>query len=288
MSAKKRKLGRGLDSLLPPSAKPEGESLPFREIPLAQLKPNLNQPRTHFQDEAIEELAASIKEKGVLQPLLVRKNHDHYEIIAGERRFRASTVAGLTAVPCREIEASDEASFEMALIENLQRENLNPMEEARAFSSLISQFDLSQEEAANRVGKKRSTVANALRLLNLPVDIQDDLFENRITSGHARAILSLPDAVKQRALRNMILAKSLSVRAAEQAARRLNKKKQPTPPKARDKEVQMRSLQEAFSAKIGLPVFIRPSSNDTGKIEITYQSLDDFELISDFFGVETS
>ena len=291
MSAKKRALGRGLDSLLSTSSSDEAVSTGdsrVMEIDIGDLQPNANQPRFRFEDTPIAELADSIREKGILQPLLVRHHMGRYEIIAGERRFRAAKSIGLTRLPCLVTDVSDQESFEIALIENLQREDLNAMEEARAFKSLIEQFSLSQEQAAARVGKNRSTVANSLRLLNLPLDIQEDILEGRITSGHARAILQLPDPPKQRALRNIIVSKGLSVREAESAARKMLKPRAPKPPKPATIEAQMRSLQESFSMKIGLPVFIKPLTEHSGKIEIQYHTLDDFETISDFFGVETT
>ncbi len=295
MSAKKRALGRGLDSLIGPkdvkkaTAKPEaaGDS-GLLELPIDDIKPNLNQPRKEFDEDRISELADSIREVGVLQPLLVRKLDDHYELIAGERRFRASRVAGLEKVPCRLTEASDERSFEMAIIENLQREDLNPLEEAKAFRSLIEQFDLSQQEAARRVGKQRSTVANALRLLHLPKDIQEDVEKELLSPGHARAILSLEDAPKQRALRNAIVSKSMSVRQAETEAKRLAKSgdKAPKKPK-KSRDSQLEDLQERFTVKLGLPVKIQASSAKKGKVTIQFQSLDEFDRISEWFGVES-
>ncbi|MBN1866573.1 ParB/RepB/Spo0J family partition protein [Candidatus Sumerlaeota bacterium] len=291
MSAKKRVLGRGLDSLLTPSS-PEPVSAPGHhrvvEIDLDDLHPNLHQPRAHFDDSHIAELADSIRAKGILQPLLVRRHMGRYEIIAGERRYRAAKSLGLEKVPCLVTDATDQESFEIALVENLQRENLNAMEEARAFKSLIEQFGLSQEQAAARVGKNRSTVANSLRLLNLPLDIQEDILEGRLTSGHARAILQLPDAPKQRSLRNVIISRGLSVREAESAARRMLKPRKPRPPRPATFEAQMRSLQEAFSMKIGVPVFIKALTEHSGKVEIQYHNLDEFEAISEFFGVENT
>ncbi|MFW5870535.1 MAG: ParB/RepB/Spo0J family partition protein [Candidatus Sumerlaeota bacterium] len=257
------------------------------ELPVGQIRPNLNQPRSEFNEEGISELADSIREVGVLQPLLVRKQDDHYELIAGERRFRASKIAGLEAVPCRLTEVSDERSFEMAIIENLQREDLNPMEEARAFRSLIEQFDLSQQEAAHRVGKQRSTVANALRLLHLPKDIQEDVESDQLSPGHARAILSLEEAPKQRALRNMIVSNGLSVRQAEVEARKLAEKLEKKPEKkTNERDAQLRDLEESFSLKLGLPVKIHSATAKKGKVQIAFQSLDEFDRITDFFGVE--
>jgi ParB family chromosome partitioning protein len=286
MSVKKRALGRGLDALIVP-VEPEPQAQPERqvlEIPLADIRPNVNQPRQRFPEEDIAGLAGSIRERGILQPLLVRKQFGSYELVAGERRLRAAESLGMTSVPCLLVDASDEQSFVLALIENLQRENLNPMEEAKAFQSLIEQFRLTQEDLARRLGKNRSTIANSLRLMTLPLDIQEDVLEGRLSAGHARAILQVPDPAKQRQLRNVILARGLSVRQAEAQARAMTKEKRPAPPKPVSADVQLRSLQEQFSLKLGLPVFIKPLTDQSGKVEIHYTSLDDFQLIADFFG----
>lgn len=293
MSAKKRALGRGLDSLLgerrpladAPSA-PTGRQVV--EIPVAEITPNPNQPRFRFVDEPISDLANSIREQGILQPLLVRVLGSGYELIAGERRFRAAKTLEMETVPCLVLDVGEEESVEMALVENLQRENLNPMEEARAFQALIEKFELTQEEASKRVGKARATVANSLRLLNLPLDVQEDVLEGRLTAGHGRAILGVPETPKQRQLRNLIISKNLSVRQAEAQARKLATSRKRKPPKPSSVDAQMRSLQEEFSMKLGLPVFIKAVTSQSGKIEIQYHTLDDFEVVSDFFGVETS
>jgi ParB family chromosome partitioning protein len=273
-----------MESDLPETLQDHGRRV--AEIPLSEIRPNINQPRSQFDDEHIVELASSIKEKGILQPLLVRRRRDYYELIAGERRFRAATSLEMESVPCLVVDVSDETSFEMALIENIQREDLNAIEEAKAYQSLMSQFHLNQEEVADRVGKRRPTVANSLRLLNLPLDIQEDVLENRLSAGHARAILSVKEAARQRNIRNMILAKGLSVREAEVLARKANKEDKPKPPRPVETDVQMKSLQEAFTMKMGLPVLIKAVTTTSGKVEIQYNSLDDFEIISDFFGVE--
>jgi ParB family transcriptional regulator, chromosome partitioning protein len=288
MSVKKRALGRGLDSLIAPLPEEPGadDHRRIMEIPVEAIHPNINQPRSRFSEDRIAELADSIREKGILQPLLVRRRGEEYELVAGERRFRAAKLVGMQTLPCLAIEVSDEGSFEMALIENLQREDLNPIEEARAYLSLVQQFDLSQDEVASRVGKNRSTVANSLRLMNLPLDIQEDILEARLTAGHARAILQIDDLPKKRQLRNIIVAKGLSVREAEARARQMGSPKKRKPPKPGTIQVQMRSLQEEMSMKIGLPVFIKAITAQSGKVEIQYHSLDDFELITDFFGVE--
>ena len=287
MCAKKRALGRGLDSLIVPVNTAESDA-PDRilNIPLGDLRPNANQPRADFDDQQIAELAQSVREVGILQPLLVRHHPNGYELIAGERRLRAAQSIGLDTVPCRVTSATDEKSMEMALIENLQREDLNPLEEARAFQSLLDQFGLTQEDVATRVGKNRSTVANSLRLLNLPLDIQEDLRDGRLSPGHARALLSLPDPPKQRNLRNLIIARGLSVRESEAKSHQLARPKKARLPLPSDVKVHMRTLQEDLSMRVGVPVFIKALSAQSGKVEIHYRSLEDFELITDFFGIE--
>lgn len=295
MSARKRALGRGLDSLL--GVAPQAPDAPAHapasarevaEIALDEIQPNPNQPRREFDDQAIAELSDSIREKGVLQPLLVRRNHGAYELIAGERRYRAAQRAGLDVVPCLVVEVSDTESFEIALVENLQREDLNPMEEARAYRVLIEEFGLSQEDTARRVGKSRPAVANSLRLMQLPADVQDDLMEGRLSAGHARAILALDSAPKQRRLRNLIVGRGLSVRQAEAEAKRLNEGPRKKEPKTHgDLDAQLRVLQDAFRAQLGLMVDIKPTGAKSGRVVIRYKSLDDFEAITQFFRIDT-
>ena len=185
----KRGLGRGLGALLS-STPVEGESLV--EIPLERIGVNPNQPRKAFDQEALAELSASIKASGIIQPVVVRRRGDGYELIAGERRWRAARMAGLDRVPAVVRDATDAQSLELALVENLLREDLNPMEEAEAYQSLLAQFGWTQEELGERVGRKQSTIANALRILRLPEAIQEDLRAGRLTMGHARALLALP------------------------------------------------------------------------------------------------
>jgi len=291
MPAKKQALGRGLNSLIGSATHTDALSSPPQsgqvvEIAVSDIRPNQHQPRLQFGEEQIAELARSIREKGILQPLLVRKRADFHELIAGERRLRAARSLGMKTAPCLVLQASDEESLEMAMIENLQREDLNPLEEARAYQCLMDRFALTQEEVARRVARARATVANSLRLLNLPLDIQEDIRENRLSAGHARAVLSVSEPAKQRQLRNVILARGLSVRQAEGQARLMSGEKKPRPPRPRTVEADMRSLQEELSMKIGLPVFIKAVTEQSGKLEIHYHSLDDFAVISDFFGIE--
>ncbi len=212
MSSKNRGgLGKGLEALIPSVS--EGEKL--KEISVDNVFPNPFQPRQKWNDDALEELVASIKRYGVLQPIIVRKTDRGYEVVAGERRLKAAKKAGLKKIPAIVKELSDRDLMEYALVENLQREDLNPIEAAQAIKNLIEKFGLTQEEVADRIGKKRSTVANMLRLLKLPKQVQDILAEGRITMGHARAILSLSDPDEQIRLAERIVNQSLSVRDVE-------------------------------------------------------------------------
>lgn len=212
--AKKSVLGRGLGALIEEDVI---ASEKYLVVEIERVRANRMQPRKHFKDSALEDLAASIKEKGVIEPLLVRRFGEGYELIAGERRLRASTLAGLKEVPVLICEVSDEESFELALIENIQREELNPIEEAEAYGTLVG-FGLSQEEVAKRVGKKRATVANYLRLLRLPDAIKDDLGMGALSMGHARAILSVTGEKEQLRLAGLVTERGLSVRETEQLA----------------------------------------------------------------------
>src|SRR5215510_10993323 len=208
----KRGLGRGLGALL--SSSPiEGE--PLLEVSTDEISPNPNQPRKVFGPEGLEELAASIRSSGLLQPVIARRTAHGYELIAGERRWRAARQAGLERIPVIVREATDAESLELALVENLLREDLNPIEEAEAYQKLLAQFNWTQEQLAQRVGRDRSSIANCLRLLKLPDVIQEDLRTGRLTMGHARALLPLPGAAEQLKLREEILSHSWSVRATE-------------------------------------------------------------------------
>ncbi len=214
MTEKKRGLGRGLAALIPP-VRSHGVTGDVLLCPVGDLTPNRRQPRQMAEDGPLDDLARSIKEKGILQPIVARKLDRGYEIIAGERRWRAAVKAGLTRVPVLVKEASDADTLELALVENLQREDLNPMEEAHAYRRLMEDFSLSQEDISRKVGKDRSTVANSLRLLKLPPSVQDALRTGAITAGHARAVLGLPTAGLQEKTLQDILAKGLSVRQVE-------------------------------------------------------------------------
>uniref|UniRef100_A0A7V5XFN8 ParB/RepB/Spo0J family partition protein n=1 Tax=Thermodesulfobacterium geofontis TaxID=1295609 RepID=A0A7V5XFN8_9BACT len=246
---KKKALGKGLSELIP-----EIEESPIKYIPVDNIFYSPFQPRMQFkEDEEFEELVKSIKERGILQPILVRKKgEDLYECIAGERRLKAAKKAGLKEVPAIIKNFTDEEALLIALIENLQRKNLNPLEEALGYKNLIEKFGYTQEEVAEKVGKDRATVANLLRLLKLPSIIQEDLLEERLTVGHAKALLSLDEEAKQFYVRNLILKKGLSVRETEKLVGRLQKRDTLQKKKAPDPDLV--SISEELSKIIGTPV----------------------------------
>lgn len=219
---KRSALGRGLDSLISMDDVPARGSSAINDIPLEQISPNPDQPRSTFDEEALEELAVSIRELGIIQPLSLRKTgNDSYQIIAGERRYRAALMAGLTSVPAYIRTANDSELTEMALIENIQREDLNAIEIALTFRKLIDQYDLTQEKLSERIGKKRATIANFLRLLKLPAEVQLGLRDKRLDMGHARALLSLDNPSLQLKVYNDIIKKGLSVRKVEDIVKSL-------------------------------------------------------------------
>jgi ParB family chromosome partitioning protein len=270
---KKTGLGKGMAALLP-GADEEGKSFFF--CPIEEIRPNRSQPRKTFSHEKLEELAASIREKGIIQPLVVRKKSDHYELIAGERRWRAAQKAGLREVPVVIQDVSDDTALEMALIENIQREDLNAVEEAEAYQALLDNFSLSQEDLARRVGKERSTVANSLRLLKLPAEIKRDITEDRLTMGHARALLALDSLEQMKKGRDEILKRQLTVRQAEGFVKMLKsgtarkKAKSPDPHLAEVVE----QLKRHFRAKVALR-----HAGRGGRLEISYTSLEDLTRI---------
>jgi ParB family chromosome partitioning protein len=267
MEGRRRALGRGLGALIPsaPPAREARDGDSVATAPVAAIRPNPYQPRESFGKEGIDELAASIRQKGLLQPLLVRRAGAGYELIAGERRFRAAQRAGLEAVPVAIREADDRESLELALIENLQRENLNPMEEARAYKRLGDDFGLKQEEIARRVGKNRSTVANSLRLLQLPGEVQRQIEQGALSAGHARSILALASVAEQKRTAQNIVRKKLSVRDAERLARERSK-----PAGGLDQKALESRLARGLGTRVRLRHNIRSGA---GRLEIEYYSL---------------
>jgi ParB family chromosome partitioning protein len=270
----KRVLGRGLGALLPPADGPEDRG-GLRELPIEALAPNPSQPRKHFSVEALAELAASIRTSGVLQPIVVRPRGDGYEILVGERRWRAARQAGLDRVPAIVREATDAEAIQLALVENLLREDLNPLEEADAYQRLMAELGWTQEELARRIGKDRASIANVLRLRRLPSVIQEDLRAGRLTMGHARALLGLPSAEAQLKARDEILAQDWSVRVTEAGIRRL-RRRGATHPRRRGPDVE--ALEEELRLAVGARVRL-VGSLSRGRIELPYRSATELEYL---------
>ena len=276
----RRALGKGLSQLI--AEQYEG---PTNELSVDDIVPNARQPRTIFNDEALQELAASIREFGILQPLIVRPLAEgQHELIAGERRLRAARIAGLTSVPVIVRSAGNQSSLELALIENIQREDINALESARAYRKLIDEFGLTQEQVADRVGKSRTVIANTVRLLRLPKRITEGLEGGIITEGHARALLGFDSEAQQLAVYDQIIDKKLTVRDVENIA----KPKVPIPPskkpeKAVHTDPNYRALEESLSTYVGSPVKIL-SSEVGGKMVVEFYSEDDLDRILELIG----
>ncbi|OFV88591.1 MAG: hypothetical protein A3J75_06215 [Acidobacteria bacterium RBG_16_68_9] len=282
MEARRRALGRGLGALIPVSNEENAEPRTRDDgsIALDLIRANPYQPRESWDEVPMMELADSIRQKGLLQPLLVRKAGDAYQLIAGERRLRAAQMAGLERVPVVVREADDRESFELALIENLQRENLNPIEEARAYERLISDFGLTQDDIARRVGKSRSAVANSLRLLHLPEEIREELRNGRLSAGHARSILAIRARENQIEAARTIISRNLSVRESETLARE-------RAPATTAADADRQAVESELSSALGTRVRIRPKKGGAGCIEIEYYSLAELNgLLSRLMGVD--
>lgn len=279
----KRGLGRGLGALL---ASEPSESESLVDVAIDQIEVNPNQPRKVFDFTALDELAASIKASGVIQPIIVRKIGGSYQLIAGERRWRAARQAGLERIPAIVRDATDAQSLELALVENLLREDLNPIEAAQAYQKLLADFDWTQEELAQRIGKDRTSIANCLRLLRLPEEIQADLRGGRLTMGHARALLALPTVSEQLRLREEILTHDWSVRTTEDSIRAkesLAEARGLAPRKGRRRSVELAALEEALQR--GLMTRVRIVGNERkGKIEVSYATADELERLADLLG----
>ena len=269
--AQQKGLGRGLGALLGDyNQGPEADGS-LRQLPLQKVEPNPDQPRRDFNEEELQALADSIGEHGILQPLTVREmpHSGYYQIIAGERRWRAARMAGLTEVPALVIEADDRQAMELALIENLQRQDLNPVEEAQGYHSLLEDYGLTQEEAARRVGKSRPAVANALRLLNLEADILEQIRSGALSPGHARAILSLKDGKKRQEAAQKIVSLDLSVRQAEALCRSLGREPKPEPPTGTLQVNYVAECEKTLSRRLGRGVKI-VTGKRKGRFELEF------------------
>lgn len=268
----KTALGKGLDALIPD----KGEEIQFVEID--RIRPGNQQPRKFFDEKALKELSTSIREKGILQPIIVSRTGDGtFQLITGERRWRASMLAGLKKIPALIKNVASKDSLEIALIENIQREDLNPIETAEAFNRLIKEFNLTQDELSDRVGKERATVTNYLRLLKLPDEIKILLYDGTLSMGHARAILALEGRSAQVEAARRIIRKGLSVREAEALA----KKKPKSQSTRASKDPQISSLEEKLKRHLGTKVQITQKNKKTGRLEIEYYSLEELDRLLD-------
>jgi ParB family chromosome partitioning protein len=282
-SPKRKGLGKGLDALIsqkqtaPAPENAPGDQDRVLHLDPRAIKPNPHQPRSTFSEEALEELAASIRREGVQEPVLVRRKGDEYELISGERRVRASVMADMATIPAIAREASDDDMLRLGLIENIQREDLNAIELARAYSRLVEEFSWTQEELAEQVGKKRATVANSMRLLNLPDDVQKAVAEDKISMGHARALLAIESPEAQSAACRRIVEEGLSVRQVEKMANPQPVRKK----RAAAKDPLLADLEDDLRRRLGTRVAVRSNGANRGKIEIDYYNLDDLERILD-------
>lgn len=252
-----------------------------QKLKISLIEPNRSQPRKKFDEEGLQELANSIKEFGILQPLLVQQKNDHYEIIAGERRWRAAKLAGLSEVPVLIREYDKQSAMEIALIENVQRADLNPIEEAMAYQRLIQEFELTQEDIANRVSKNRATITNSMRLLKLDQRVQQFLVDGQISSGHARALLGLDDGEKQYQAAKKIIQESLSVRDVEKLVKLLNRpeKEKKQPENGPDINLIYRQIEDKLKTIMGTKVIINRKDKNKGRIEIEYYSQEELERL---------
>lgn len=300
MAVKKRGgLGKGLDSLIPENKEVKKETVKSEIgsvsednsletiVKITKVEPNRKQPRKNFNEDSLQELADSIKQFGLLQPILVQDRQDHYEIVAGERRWRAAKLAGLKEVPVIIRDYTEQEIAEISLIENIQREDLNPIEEAQAFKRLLEEFQLKQDEVAERVSKSRTAVTNSIRLLKLSDEVQQMVIDDMISTGHARALLAVDDHQQQYTLAQKIFDEKLSVREVEKLVKNLSK-----PPKEKDKNeeedkslmIVYQDVEEKLKKRLGTKVTISPKGNGAGKIEVEFYNHDDLERLMEIFG----
>ncbi len=292
MAAKKGGLGKGLNALIPPSTEekkaPEkvnstlvSETDKETLVNITKIEPNRTQPRKNFDEDALQELSDSIKQFGVIQPLIVQDRKDHYEIIAGERRWRAAKKAGLKEVPVIIKNYTDQEIVEISIIENIQREDLNPIEEALAYKRLLEEFKLKQDQVAERVSKSRTAVTNSMRLLKLCDKVQQMIVDEMITTGHARAILSIEDPEEQYSLAQKIFDEKLSVREVEKLMKNYGKPAKEKKVKDTQLEVIYQDIEEKLKQKLGAKVVINSKGNGAGKMEIEFYTHDDLEKLVD-------
>ena len=297
MATKRGGLGKGLDSLItdkvgtgnapvePVTSKKVEPDKEVTFVKIGKVEPNREQPRKNFDEDALLELSESVKQHGVLQPLLVQDKKDYYEIIAGERRWRAAKLAGLKEVPVIIKNLTDQEIVEISLIENIQRENLNPIEEALAYKRLLNEFNLKQDEVAERVSKSRTAVTNSMRLLKLDERVQQMVIDDLISTGHARALLGIEDKEQQYAVAQQIFDEKLSVRETEKLVKKLQKQKTEPTKKIVDESMSVffEDMEQRLKSIMGTKVAIHQKDNQKGKIEIDYYSTDELERIMELF-----
>jgi len=271
----RKALGRGLEALIP-KTETGVESTGITQAPIESISPGRLQPRKNFDEKTLKDLAASIKEQGIILPLIVQRKDNGYELIAGERRWRAAQMAGLTRIPVMVKEFSDAQALEVGLIENIQREDLNPIEEASVYRRLIDDFNLTQENLSKKIGKDRSSIANYLRLLKLPRMIKEDLIQGTLSMGHARALLSIESTEKCLEVRNIVVKKWLNVRETESLVNKLNKAKKA--PLKKTKDIFLADVENKMQKSLGTRVRIVKQKKG-GKIEISYFSLEELNRI---------
>lgn len=287
-----RGLGKGLDSLIPMSGstnsvsekkavEKEDNKASETIVKITQIEPNREQPRKNFDEDALQELADSIKQFGLLQPILVQDRKSHYEIIAGERRWRAAKLAGLKEVPVIIRDYTDQEIVEISLIENIQREDLNPIEEAQAYKRLLTEFNLKQDEVAERVSKSRTAVTNSMRLLKLCDEVQQMIIDDMLSTGHARALISIEDPEEQYTIAQKIFDEKLSVRDVEKLVKNLNKPEKPKKEIKEDKNLDIiyQDIEEKLKQSLGTKVEISAKGNGAGKLEIEFYNHDDLDRI---------
>ena len=292
MAKAARGLGKGLDSLIP-AAVPKAESASPAEktedsgngtyVKITKVEPNREQPRKNFDEDALQELADSIKQYGIVEPLIVQDRKTHYEIIAGERRWRAAKLAGLKEVPVIVRNYTEQEIVEISLIENIQREDLNPIEEAQAYKRLLTEFNLKQDEVAERVSKSRTAVTNSMRLLKLCEEVQQMIIDDMITTGHARALISIEDPEQQYTIAQKVFDEKLSVRDVEKLVKSLNKPEKAKKEVVEDKALEAiyQDLEEKLKQSLGTKVAISSKGAGAGKLEIEFYTHDDLEKITD-------
>ena len=299
MAVKRGGLGKGLDSRIPDNGTAAEREKKVKivekvvekivekpseiRLKINEIEPNRDQPRKKFEEEALQELADSIKQFGILKPLIVQERGDYYEIIAGERRWRAAKLAGLKEVPVVIRKISDQEIVEMSLIENIQRENLNPMEEAAAYKRLLTEFHLKQEEIAERVSKSRTAVTNSMRLLKLDERVQQMVVEEMLSTGHARALLGVEDPELQFQAANKVYNEKMSVREVEKLVKKIGREKPVKKEKDTQQDAVYRDLEEKMKVSLGTKVTINRKDDNKGKIEIEYYSMEELERLMEIF-----